>query len=60
MALKYIVAWEAVNGAPDAAVSYLKATANYQLERFQESLKWALQVEEIIIAEGREMKENWV
>ncbi|MDA8627308.1 tetratricopeptide repeat protein [Pseudomonadales bacterium] len=60
LALKYIDLWEAVNGAPDAAVSYLKATANYQLERFEESLKWALQVEEIIIAEGREMKENWV
>ncbi len=59
-ALKYINLWEVVNGSPDAAVSYLKATANYQLDRFRESLKWALQVEEIIIAEGREMKENWV
>jgi tetratricopeptide (TPR) repeat protein len=60
LALKYIELWEVANGKPDAAVSYLKSTANYQLERFREALKWALQVEEIIVAEGRAMKENWV
>jgi len=60
LALKYINLWEVANGKPDAAVSYLKSTANYQLERFREALRWALQVEEIIVAEGRAMKENWV
>ena len=60
LALKYIELWEVANGKPDAAVSYLKSTANYQLERFREALRWALQVEEIIVAEGRAMKENWV
>ncbi len=60
VALDYIGRWEAVNGAPDAAVSYLKATANYQLERYREALKWAIQVEDIVKAESREMKENWL
>lgn len=60
VALDYIEQWEAVNGAPDAAVSYLKSTANYQLERYREALKWAIQVEDIVKAEGREMKENWL
>ena len=59
-ALSYIKQWETLNGGPDAAVSYLKATANYQLENFRQALKWAIEVEEIVKAENREMKENWL
>jgi tetratricopeptide (TPR) repeat protein len=58
--LGFIERWEVLNGKPDAQVTYLKATAYYQLEKYRDALKWALELENIVAAEGRELKENWI
>ncbi len=58
--LRYMDQWEALSEGRDAQVTYLRATAHYQLEEFRDSLKWALEVENITKAEGKEMKENWL
>lgn len=57
--IHYIDRWEILNGKPDAQVTYLKATAYYQLEKYRDSLKWAIDLERIVALDGREMKENW-
>ncbi len=58
--LQFIKRWEVINGKPDSQVTYLKATAYYQLEEFREALKWALELEKLVALEGRELKENWI
>ncbi len=59
-AITYIDRWEALNITPDAGIVFIKSTAYYQLEEYRNSLEEALRVEEIVIAQGREMKENWL
>jgi len=59
-AITYIDKWELINGTPDAGVTYIKATAYYQLDEFRNSLKEAIRVEEIVIAQAKTMKENWL
>ena len=58
--LAYMDQWEALTGRKDASVTYLRATAHYQLEEFRDSLKWAIETENITVAEGKEPKENWI
>lgn len=58
--LAYMDQWEALTGRKDAGITYLRATAHYQLEEFRDSLKWAIETENITVAEGKEPKENWI
>lgn len=55
----YIDRWQALKGVPDAQVTFIKSTAYYQLENFRESLKQALLVEEIAVAQEKTVRENW-
>ena len=48
-----------MQAAPDAGVTFIKATAYYQLDDFRESLRWAIRVEEIATEQQKEIKENW-
>lgn len=59
LAIQYIDRWQALQAAPDAGVTFIKATAYYQLENFRESLRWAIRVEEIAKEQQKEVKENW-
>lgn len=58
-AIEYIDRWQALKGTPDANVTFIKATAYYQLENYRESLRQALLVEEITKAQEKTMRENW-
>ncbi len=57
--IDYMNRWEKLRGEPDAGVTFIRATAYYQLEDYKNALKEALVVEKITAAEGKEMKENW-
>lgn len=57
--LEFIDKWEELKGEPDANVTFIKATAYYQLEEFRNALNAALRVEEIARAQDRAIKENW-
>ncbi len=59
LAISYIDRWQALQAAPDAGVTFIKATAYYQLDDFRESLRWAIRVEEIATEQQKEIKENW-
>ena len=59
LAINYIDRWQALQAAPDAGVTFIKATAYYQLDDFRESLRWAIRVEEIATEQQKEIKENW-
>jgi len=58
-AITYIDRWQALKGTPDANVTFIKATAYYQMGNYRESLKQAILVEEIAIAQEKTIKENW-
>lgn len=58
-AIQYIDRFLTLTEIPDPNIVFIKATAYYQLENFRESLKWALHVEELVVQQEREMKENW-
>ena len=45
--LNYMDQWEALTGRKDAQITYLRATAHYQLEEFRDSLKWAIETENL-------------
>ncbi|MFT4631214.1 MAG: tetratricopeptide (TPR) repeat protein [Candidatus Azotimanducaceae bacterium] len=55
----YMDRWEVLRGNPDAGVTFIKATAYYQLEDYTNALKQALAVERIAIANERDIKETW-
>jgi tetratricopeptide (TPR) repeat protein len=57
--VEYIERWETLKGQLDAGVTFIKATAYYQMAEFHKSLETALLVEEVAIAAGMEIKENW-
>ncbi len=57
--IEYIERWESLRDEPDAGVTFIKATAYYQMDNFQEALRNALKVEEIALAQERTIKENW-
>jgi tetratricopeptide (TPR) repeat protein len=46
-AITYIDRYQALQSSPDPQVTFIKATAYYQLEDFRESLRQAIRVEEI-------------
>jgi len=58
-AIDYMDRWEVLKGNQDTNVTFIKATAYYQLENFPKALENILLVEQIAIAEGKEIKENW-
>lgn len=57
--ITYIDRWQALKGTPDPQVTFIKATAYYQMENFRESLKQAILVEEIAVSQQKTVKENW-
>ncbi len=57
--IEYMDRWEVVRGARDPQVTFIRATAYYQLDELLTALKYAIEVEEIAIAQQRTMKENW-
>lgn len=57
--ITYIDRWMDLKKTPDADVTFIKATAYYQLENFREALENAIRVEQIAAARGKEIKENW-
>lgn len=59
ISIRYIERWEALRDAPDAGVTFIKATAYYQMDNFRTSLNTALLVEQIANEQQRTMKENW-
>ncbi|MEX0941724.1 MAG: tetratricopeptide repeat protein [Pseudomonadales bacterium] len=58
-ALRYIERWQTLKGTPDPDVTYIKATAYYQLDDFQNALREALRAEQIAIEQERTIKESW-
>ena len=58
--IEYMDRWEILNGKPDTNVTFIKASGYYQLEDFNNSLKFAKQVEELAIEQGKKIKENWL
>lgn len=59
ISIEYMEKWEALREQPDAGVTYIKATAYYQLDRFRQALKTALLVEQITQQQQKTVKENW-
>ena len=58
-AVTYIERYEVARGELEPTVTFFKALAYYLLEDTRESLKYSLQVEELAIAQEKEIKENW-
>ncbi len=59
-AIEFIDKWMALNGTPDTDVTFIKATAYYQMENYDKALEAALDVERIAKELGKNMKENWL
>jgi tetratricopeptide (TPR) repeat protein len=57
--IQYIDRWQQLKETPDAQVTFIKATAYYQLNDFRNSLKFALAVEDIAVAQQKTVKEQW-
>jgi tetratricopeptide (TPR) repeat protein len=58
--IAYIDRWLKLNEMPDSGILYLKATAFYQLDDFQESLTYAKQVVSVAESQQKTVKENWL
>ncbi len=58
-AIDYMDRWEILKGKKDTNVTFIKATAYYQIENFEKSLENILLVEQLAIEEGKTIKENW-
>ncbi len=58
--IAYIDRWLKLNELLDPGVLYLKATAFYQMDNFQESLIYAKQVISAAESQQRTVKENWL
>lgn len=59
-AIAFIDKWMALNENPDPDVTFIKATAYYQMDDLDSSLRTALEVERIANELQKEMKENWL
>ncbi|MFP6808598.1 MAG: hypothetical protein VB957_15685 [Pseudomonadales bacterium] len=57
--IRYIERWEAIRDTPDAGVTFIKSTAYYHMDDFDNALKFALRVEEIALEQQRTIKERW-
>ncbi|MFT6644633.1 MAG: tetratricopeptide (TPR) repeat protein, partial [Patiriisocius sp.] len=58
--IEFIDKWMALNEKPDADVTFIKATAYYQMERLDDALTTALRLEQIAKELEKDMKENWL
>ncbi|MBV1876069.1 MAG: hypothetical protein KUG79_00370 [Pseudomonadales bacterium] len=58
--IQYMDRWEVLNGKPDTNVTFIRASGYYQLEDFRNALKNALKVEQLALAEGKKIRENWL
>jgi len=59
-AIEFIDKWMVLNEKPDTDITFIKATAYYQMERLDDALTTALRLEEIAAELGKDMKENWL
>ena len=59
-AITFMQKWEAINGKADTSVTYLAASAYYQLKQYKNSLQQALRIEKIVKEQNKTMKENWL
>ncbi|MDA0978305.1 MAG: hypothetical protein O3B72_07100 [Proteobacteria bacterium] len=57
--IDYIDRFLALQETLDPNVVFIKATAYYQMEQFDPALRYALDVEKLVVEQQREMKENW-
>ncbi len=57
--IEYIERWETLKGAQDPGVTFIKATAYYQLKDWPKSLDAALLVEQLANQMQKTIKENW-
>jgi len=57
--IEFIDKFQALQATPDPQVTFIKATAYYQLEDFRTALRHSIEVEEQANAQQREMKEQW-
>ena len=57
--IQFINQWQALKEIPDAQVNFIEATAYYQLDDLRNSIKHALETEEIALSQQKDVKENW-
>ena len=57
--IDYIDRFLALQETLDPNVVFIKATAYYQMEQYDPALRYALDVEKLVVEQQREMKENW-
>ena len=60
ISISYIDQWMKLKLLPDPSIMFLKATCYYQLEDFANSLTYALETEQLAIAQAKEVKERWL
>ncbi|MFT4797806.1 MAG: tetratricopeptide (TPR) repeat protein, partial [Candidatus Azotimanducaceae bacterium] len=58
--IEFIDKWMVLNEKPDTDITFIKATAYYQMERLDDALTTAIRLEAIAAELGKEMKENWL
>jgi tetratricopeptide (TPR) repeat protein len=58
-AIEYMERYEALTETQDPGLTFIKSTAYYQLKEYRNSLENALLTEQIAVAQGKEVKENW-
>jgi tetratricopeptide (TPR) repeat protein len=58
--LDYIERWQRLSGTADPDVTFIKATAYYQLQDYESALRESLAVENMATARGSAAKENWL
>lgn len=59
-ALTYIDRWLAFKDLPDPATIFLKANCYYQLDDYRNSLKYAIESEQVAIDQAKVVKEPWL
>ena len=57
--IEFINQWQALKEIPDAQVNFIEATAYYQLDDLRNSIKHAIETEEIALSQQKDVKENW-
>ena len=59
-AVTYIDRWLALKDLADPATIFLKANCYYQLDDYRNSLKYAIESEQVAIAQAKVVKEQWL
>jgi len=57
--IEFIDRFQALQANPDPQVTFIKATAYYQLEDYRAALRHAIEVEDLANAQQKEIKEQW-